>query len=319
LNLDVMTMGVERSKEVEEQAKLKHRKGLKVLQNLVKGQDNSGRVTLAFRSAHFGTYLRMDGRDLVEGGPGEVLSQSYVGLWELFHLVPQNDGTVAIQSLQFDAWLRMDATDVKDEPGGVVNCQSFVGVMERFYMRSQEDGSVAIQSAKFGTYLRMDSIGVSLHPQGGGTVNCSREVRSWEKFFMQVIQPIFGIKLSAHALYLRMDCHDGIGSEEANIVSGQTYFGDWEKFAIIWQEEGLVGIKSLAFREYLSAQDDGTRLGRSSSLGRKEGFTMVLQQDGSIAFKLAVYNLYLSMSRGAVVSLTPNLGETERFELIIES
>lgn len=287
------------------------RKGVDALQSLVKGPE-SGVAAIAFRSAFFGTYLCMDGSNLSKGGEGKVYSHTYAGLWELFRLVPQSDGTVAIQSLQFDTWLRMDARTVDDEPGGVVNCQSYVGDMEKFNIIPQDDGSVAIQSVHFGTYLRMESIGVALQPRGGGTVNCSRELRSWEKFYIHVVPPVFGIRSQAHNLYLRMDCH------QDNRVSGQTYFGHWQKFELTWQEDGTVGIKSVAFRQYLSVHDNGGKGGCSNSMGPKEKFAPVLQNDGTAAFLSKEYNLYLSMTSDGEISFRDRLDNHEKFEIIVD-
>lgn len=286
-------------------------KAVDALQSLVRGPE-SGVAALAIRSAHFGTYLCMDGSNLDEGGQGKVYSHSHVGLWEMFRMVPQSDGSVAIQSLQFDTWLRMDARGVDTDPGGVVNCQSYVGDMEKFNIIPQDDGSVAIQSVKFGTYLRMESIGVSLQPRGGGTVNCSRELRSWEQFYIQIVPPVFGIRSQAHHLYLRMDCH------QDNRVSGQTYFGQWQKFELTWQPDGTVGIKSVAFRQYLSVHEDGGRGACSNAVGTREKFTPVLQNDGTAAFFSTTYNKYLSMASNGEISFQTVLDNHEKFEIIVD-
>jgi len=286
-------------------------RGVDALQSLVKGPD-TGVAALAIRSAFFGTYLCMDGSNLDEDGGGKVYSHSYAGLWEMFRLVPQSDGTVAIQSLQFDTWLRMDAKDVGEEPGGAVNCQSYVGDLEKFHIVPQDEGSVAIQSARFGTYLRMESIGVSLQPRGGGTVNCSKELRSWEKFYIHVVPPVFGIRSQAHHLYLRMDCH------QDNKVSGQTYFGQWQKFELTWQEGGAVGIKSVAFRRYLSVHENEGRAGCADSMGPNEKFTAVLQNDGTAAFLSLEHKLYLSMASNGEISFSNQLDNNEKFEIIVD-
>jgi hypothetical protein len=288
------------------------RKGVDALQSLVKGPE-TGIAALAIRSAYFGTYLCMDGSNLDEGGAGKVYSHSHAGLWEMFRLVPQSDGTSAIQSLQFDTWLRMDANGVDSEPGGVVNCQSYVGDLEKFNILPQDDGSVAIQSVRFGTYLRMESIGVSLQPRGGGTVNCSKELRSWEKFYINVIPPVFGIRSQAYKFYLRMDCHQG------SKVSAQTYFGQWQKFELTWQEDGTVGLKSVAFKQYLSAQTDGSA-GCAPFMGHREKFIPVFLSDGTITFKTTTTenSLYLSISRNAEVSFQNKLGNEERFEVMVD-
>jgi len=281
----------------------------KALQCLAKGTDNA---TLAIRSTYFGTYLCMDGRNCAEGGEGKVYSHSSVTLWGMFRIVPQGDGSVAIQSIQSDTWLRMDPRNVEDESGGgIVNCQSFVGAMERFNVVAQDDGTVAIQSVQYNTYLRVESLGVSLQPNGGGTVNCAKEVRSWERFNLRVIQPIFGIKSKAQrSHYLRMDCH-----EETNSVIGKAYFGPWQKFEFTWAEDGSIGVKSIAFKKYLSV--DGGRVSCSSTMGPKEKFVIILQPDGSVAFKSLESNLFLSMNEGEVSTKT-SIETSEKFEIIVD-
>jgi len=254
----------------------------------------------------------MDGSNLDEGGEGKVYSHSYAGLWEMFRLVPQSDGSVAIQSLQFDTWLRMDANNVEEEPGGVVNCQSYVGDMEKFKIIPQDDGSVAIKSVRFGTYLRMESLGVSLQPRGGGTVNCSKELRSWEKFNIHVVPAVFGIRSQAHKLYLRMDCH------QDKRLSGQTYFGQWQKFELIFQEDRTVGIKSVAFRQYLSVHEDGVSGGFSAVMGLREKFIAALQNDGTAAFLSTEVNKYLSMASDGSISFQTELDSHEKFEIIVD-
>jgi len=298
------------------------------LKALLNGITRSGQATLAIRSAHFGTYLRMDGRGpIMEEGGGRVQSHAYVGLWELFRIVPQNDGSVAIQSTQFDTWLRMDARGAPCAPengGGTVNCQNFVGSMERFLLVPQDEGTVAIRSTQYGTYLRMDSIGVAQKPSGGGVVNCSKEVRSWEKFLLVVVRPVIGIKVSSMSMFLRIDCHVNKYEDDdsaTNITKGkvcaQSYFGEWEKFEIDLQDDGAVAIKSVSFSCYLSA--DNTKMGCSSSVGSKEKFLISHMNDGLVAFKSHNNNdLHLSMSTSGEISMKSTLGNSEKFEIIMD-
>jgi len=299
------------------------------LKALLSGINRSGQATLAIKSAHFGTYLRMDGRGPIqEEGGGKVQSHAYVGLWELFRIVPQSDGSVGIQSTQFDTWLRMDARGAPcavECGGGTVNCQTFVGSMERFIIRAQEDGTVAFQSAQFGTYLRMESLGVAQKPSGGGVVNCSKDVRSWERFLLDVVRPVIGIKSFMHNLFLRIDCHvnkyddDDISSNDVSKgkVRTEKYFGEWEKFEIDLQEDGAVAIKSVAFSCYLSAEN--IKVGTSSTVGSKEKFFISHMNDGLVAFKShANAEMQLSMSTSGEISMKSTLGNTEKFEIIMD-
>lgn len=263
----------------------------------------------------------------MEEGGGKVQSHAYVGLWELFRIVPQTDGSVAIQSTQFDTWLRMDARGAPCAPengGGTVNCQNFVGSMERFLFVPQEDGTVAIQSTQYGTYLRMESIGVAQNPRGGGTVNCSKEVRSWERFYLVVVRPVIGIKSSTMNLFLRIDCHVNKYEDEENgnnvskgKVCAQGYFGEWEKFEIDLQDDGSVAIKSVAFSCYLSAEN--AKVGCSSTVGSKEKFLISHMNDGLVAFKSHSNNeMQLSMSTSGEISMKSTLGNSEKFEIIMD-
>jgi len=288
----------------------RNRGAVRVLRTLAKGENDI--ATLAIRSAHFGTFLGLDGRGSDSGISGKVFSHSYVSLWEMFRIVPQSDGTHAIQSLQFDSWLRMEANDVGNDPGGIVTCYPQITSQEKFVILPQEDGSVAIQSVAFGTFLRMDSIGVALQPTGGGIVNCSRELRSWERFFFDVLPPVFGIKSIGSNLYLRMECH----TEPR--VSGQTYFGPWQKFELIWQDDGTVSIKSIAFRKYLSVLDNN-RVGCSSTAGQRERFSIILQEDRSVSILYTEQQtVYLSISNNGEVALKPTQDNFTKFEIIVD-
>jgi len=276
-----------------------------VLQSITWGANKSGKATLAIKSAHFGTYLRMDGwgpKDPAKGG-GIVNSQTFIGIFELFRLVPQEDGSVGIQSVHCGNYLRMDGENVTDNGGGAVNCQSFVGFMEKFIIQPVEGGAVAIKSASYNTYLRMDAIGTATLPivTGGGSVNCSREIRSWERFYIEAIKPVVALKSVACKLYLRVDCCISITEGR---VCGQNYLGAWEKFILERTEDGAVSLKSEAFKSYLHIQDaQGTV---TVSEGPMSQFLIHFQPEGYVAFESVTYrDMYLHMAANGVVSCKP--------------
>lgn len=253
-----------------------------------------------------------------------TLQNRYVSPSISYLVVPQSDGSVAIQSTQFDTWLRMDARGAPCAPeqgGGTVNCQNFVGSMERFLLVPQEDGTVAIQSAQYGTYLRMDSIGVAQKPSGGGVVNCSKEVRSWERFYLVVVRPVIGIKSSSIGSFLRIDCHVDKYEHDDNVSKGKVgvcnYFGEWEKFEIDLQDDGSVAIKSVSFSSYLSAEN--AKVGCSNTVGTKEKFFISHMNDGLVAFKSHNNNeMQLSVSTAGEISMKSTLGNSEKFEIIMD-
>jgi len=201
-----------------------------LFQSITWGMNKSGKATLAIKSAHFGTYLRMDGRGpfAPTKGGGLVNCQAFVGVRELFRIIPQSDGSVGIQAVHSGNWLRMDGENVTDNGGGEVNCQSFVGFMEKFHIDPVDGGAVAFRSSQYGTYLRMDAINAATQSvyTGGGSVNCSREIRSWERFYIEAIRPAVALKSVACKLFLRVDCCSSISERR---ISGQGYLGAWEK------------------------------------------------------------------------------------------
>eukprot|EP00026_Physarum_polycephalum_P010499 Phypoly_transcript_10663.p1 GENE.Phypoly_transcript_10663~~Phypoly_transcript_10663.p1 ORF type:complete len:323 (+),score=27.75 Phypoly_transcript_10663:116-1084(+) len=283
-----------------------------VLQSITWGANKSGLATLAIKSAHFGTYLRMDGWGpyLTSKGGGIINCQSFIGISELFRLVPQEDGTVGIQSVHCGNFIRMDGENVMDTSngsgtGGTVNCQSFVGEMEKFTIQALEGGCVAIKSPLFHTYLRMDAINAVTQPinLGGGNVNCSREIRSWERFYIEVIKPVVALKSLACKLYLRVDC---CSSNTEGRVSGQNYLGAWEKFILVRGEDGTVQIKSEAFKTFfIHVLDDETKsVTVSDKLSSK--FLLQFQEDGTVVFgSVDNKGWYLSMATDGTVTCMP--------------
>jgi len=293
-----------------------------LLQSFSWGVNKSGLATLAIKSAHFGTYLRMDGRGpiLPGAGGGVVNCQPFVGLWELFRIVPQNDGSVAIQSVSCGHWLRMDGSNVGEEGGGVVNCQSFVGYMEKFHLEPLDD-AVAFRSVHYGTYLRMDAINAALQPisTGGGNVNCSKSIRSWERFKIEAIRPVVALKSWYSKLYLRVDCCHSNNKADGKI-SGQTYLGAWEKFILVRSEDGLVCLKSEAFHSFIYVVNSSGTLGVSDSLKTK--FKMHFLPDGAVALECIQDQrpMYLSLSQAGVVSCEPSpIQDANRFTVIVDT
>jgi len=200
----------------------------------------------------------------------------------------------------------MDGENVTDNEGGIVNCQSFVGVMEKFSIHALDGGAIAIRSTLYNTYLRMDAINAATQPgqTGGGSVNCSKEVRSWERFYIEVIKPVVALKSLACKLYMRVDC---CSSNTGNKVSGQNYLGAWEKFILVRADDGTVSLKSEAFKTFfLHIQDakDGT-VSVSEELQSK--FLIHFQPSGSVVFESFEHkDLYLNMAPTGVVSCTPS-------------
>jgi len=293
-----------------------------LLQSITWGVNRSGKATLAIKSAHFGTYLRMDGRGpfAPTGGGGVVNCQPFVGMWELFRIIPQSDGSVGIQSVHCGNWLRMDGENVTDNGGGVVNCQSFVGFMEKFYIDPLEDGAVAFRSCQFGTYLRMDAINAATQSifTGGGHVNCSKEVRSWERFYIEAIRPVVALKSLSCKLYLRVDCCHSSNIAEGKI-SGQAYLGAWEKFILVRSDDGTVSLKSEAFHSYLFVLDSkGTVI---VSEDQRSKFKMIFQPEGSVVFECQDYKtLYLSMGANGVVSCSPPpIADSDCFLIVVDT
>lgn len=292
-----------------------------LLQSISWGVNRSGKATLAIKSAHFGTYLRMDGRGpvLPGAGGGVVNCQPFVGLWELFRIVPQNDGSVAIQSVHCGNWLRMDGEGVEDNGGGVVNGQSFVGFMEKFHLDPLEDGAIAIRSATYGNYLRMDAINAATQPitQGGGHVNCSKEIRSWERFYIEAIRPVVALKSISCKLYLRVDCCHSSNKSEGKI-SGQTYLGAWEKFVLVRSDDSTVSLKSEAFQTFIYCDSSGTLSIREDA---KTKFRLNFLPDGSVALECQEpKNMYICMSSSGVVSCEPApIRDNNMFTLIVDT
>jgi len=294
------------------------------LADFISGDKRIGTAVLAIRSAHFGTYLRMDARGTYSStgtteGFGIVNAQTYIGLWELFRFVPQQGGTVAIQSLHFKTWLRVDSRSLVEQNGGIVNCQSFVGSMERFYIEPQDDGTVSLRSAEFGTYLRMDGIGINTNPHtlGGGIVNCSNYLGSWERFHIDVVPPVVAIKSINSRSFLRMDGRDVSEPLEAGggFVGCREYIGDWGKFQIEAQEDGTVAFKSVPFGAYLRVDGEHGKVNCQSFVGHFERFYCVPQDDGHVVIMSVACGKYLSVSVTGEVSVGENVGVAEKFQI----
>lgn len=292
-----------------------------LIQSITWGINRSGKATLAIKSAHFGTYLRMDGRGNLaptEGG-GIVNCQTFVGIRELFRIIPQSDGSVAIQSVYSGDWLRMDGGNVTDNGGGgKVNCQSFVGFMEKFYIDPVDGGAVAFRSASYGTYLRMDAINAATQSvfTGGGSINCSKDVRSWERFYIEAVRPVVALRALSCNLYLRVDC---CNSKEGVRISGQRYLGAWEKFVLVRAEDGTVSLKSEAFNSFLHVQDEQGSLNVSNNI--KSKFSINFQTEGQVLFECLDYNqpLYLAMnSLGEVSCESGPISDSKRFLIVVD-
>lgn len=293
-----------------------------VLQSISWGVNRSGKATLAIKSAHFGTYLRMDGRGpVVPGAGGGVVNcQPFISLWELFRIIPQSDGCVGIQSVYSGHWLRMDGSEVGENGGGTVNCQSFVGSMEKFHIDPLEDGAVAFRSTQFGTYLRMDAINAATQPitTGGGNVNCSKAIRSWERFYIEAIRPVVALKSANCKLYLRVDCCHSSNKSEGKIC-GQTYLGAWEKFILVRADDGSVSLKSEAFQSYINVADSSGTLQLSDE--QKSKFRIIFTSEGPIALECQDHKpLYLTMSpNGTVCCEPPPLRENHFFTIVVDT
>lgn len=291
-----------------------------LLQSISWGVNKSGKATLAIKSAHFGTYVRMDGRGQfapTEGG-GIVNCQTFVGIRELFRIIPQSDGSVAIQSVYCGNWLRMDGENVNDNGGGKVNCQSFVGFMEKFYIDPVDGGAVAFRSTQYGTYLRMDAINAATQSMftGGGSLNCSKEIRSWERFYIEAIRPVVALKALSCNLFLRVDC---CSSNTEGRISGQSYLGAWEKFILVRADDGTVNLKSEAFNSFLHIQDEQGALAVSNN--KKSKFSVKFQPEGLVIFECLDYSipLYLSMNVDGEVSCEPGpINECKNFIIVVD-
>ncbi|KIJ93488.1 hypothetical protein K443DRAFT_12832 [Laccaria amethystina LaAM-08-1] len=129
-------------------------------------------------------YVRLDGQGvthLTGPGGGTVNVQTFIGTYETFTLVVNDDGTVSFKSTVFkDVFLRLDATGVAagnllGPGGGTVNAQYTApkGGLERFKIHKKDDpagkyqGVVGIESAASpGRYLRLDANTNKVNVQG---------------------------------------------------------------------------------------------------------------------------------------------------------
>ncbi|KIJ91840.1 hypothetical protein K443DRAFT_14055 [Laccaria amethystina LaAM-08-1] len=140
-------------------------------------------VKVAIQSVQFPNhYVRLDGKGVTSftgTGGGTVNTQTYIGTYETYTLVENDDGTVSFKSTVFDnVFLRLDASGVTAgqnlaSGGGTVNAQYTARSLERFKIQKQADaagtyqGIVGIESAASpGRYLRLDGSANKVNVQG---------------------------------------------------------------------------------------------------------------------------------------------------------
>jgi len=140
-------------------------------------------VLVAIQSVQFPNhYVRLDGQGVTSftgTGGGTVNTQTYIGTYETYTLVVNDDGTVSFKSTVFDnVFLRLDATGVAagqnlGPGGGTVNAQYTARSLERFKIHKKADaagtyqGIVGIESAASpGRYLRLDGSANKVNVQG---------------------------------------------------------------------------------------------------------------------------------------------------------
>jgi hypothetical protein len=128
-------------------------------------------------------YVRLDGQGvthLTGPGGGTVNVQTFIGTYETYTLVENDDKTVSFKSTVFNnVFLRLDATGVAagviGPGGGIVNAQYTApkGGLERFKIHKKDDpagkyqGVVGIESAASpGRYLRLDANTNKVNVQG---------------------------------------------------------------------------------------------------------------------------------------------------------
>ena len=140
-------------------------------------------VLVAIQSVQFPNhYVRLDGQGVTSftgSGGGTVNTQTFIGTYETYTLVVNDDGTVSFKSTVFDnVFLRLDATGVTagqklGAGGGTVNAQYTARSLERFKIHKKDDpagkyqGVVSIESAASpGRYLRLDGAENKVNVQG---------------------------------------------------------------------------------------------------------------------------------------------------------
>jgi hypothetical protein len=127
-------------------------------------------------------YVRLDGQGVTSftgPGGGTVNTQTFIGTYETYTLVVNDDGTVSFKSTVFDnVFLRLDAAGVPagqnlGSGGGTVNAQYTARSLERFKIHKKDDpagkyqGVVGIESAANpGRYLRVDVSANKVNVQG---------------------------------------------------------------------------------------------------------------------------------------------------------
>ncbi|KIJ95510.1 hypothetical protein K443DRAFT_682957 [Laccaria amethystina LaAM-08-1] len=141
------------------------------------------------------SYVRLDGNGVTvptNGGGGAVNVGTFVGTFETFTLVNNDDGTVSFKSVVFiDVFLRLDGAKVSQgqnlaSGGGVVNAQSGAGPYEKFKINQKANdpgtyqGIVGIESFGFpGRFLRLDA--------AAGVVNVQGVFETLEEFKILVV------------------------------------------------------------------------------------------------------------------------------------
>jgi len=140
-------------------------------------------VLVAIQSVQFPNhYVRLDRQGVTSftgTGSGTVNTQTFIGTYETYTLVVNDNGTVSFKSTVFDnVFLRLDATGVTAgqdlaSGGGTVNAQYTARSLERFKIHKKDDpagtyqGIVGIESAASpGRYLRLDGSANKVNVQG---------------------------------------------------------------------------------------------------------------------------------------------------------
>ena len=151
---------------------------------------------VAIQSVQFPNhYVSLDGTGVTSftaSGGGRVRAQTFIGTYETYTLVVNDDKTVSFKSTAFsDVFLRLDATGVAaghylPSGGGIVNAQFTARSFERFKIHPRPGpagtlhGIVGIESAAFpGRYLRLDG--------STGKVNVQGVFEAYEEFKILVI------------------------------------------------------------------------------------------------------------------------------------
>ncbi|EDR01504.1 uncharacterized protein LACBIDRAFT_291363 [Laccaria bicolor S238N-H82] len=127
-------------------------------------------------------YVRLDGQGVTSftgSGGGTVNTQTFIGTYETYTLVVNDDKTVSFKSTVFDnVFLRLEATGVAagqllGPGGGTVNAQFTARSLERFKIHKKDDpagkyqGVVGIESAANpGRFLRVDVSANKVNVQG---------------------------------------------------------------------------------------------------------------------------------------------------------